>query len=527
MDNMLNISSSPHVRRPLTTRQIMLIVILALLPTTVVGVITHGLYSLWIILSAVISAVLTEFIFDKICRKPNTFLDGSAALTGLLLALTLSPSVPLYIPILGSVFAILVVKCFFGGLGKNFLNPALAARCFLLISFGKTMAQFSVDGVATATPVAELTAGRAVNITEMFLGTSNGVIGNSIVALLVGGLILWAMDIIRGEIWISIILSFTVIMGLFGGQGFDVNFLLAHVCGGGVVIGAFFMATDYVTSPVSRLGQTIYGILIGGLGALFRILGSAADSFSYAIIIGNLVVPLIDTYIIPKPYAFRKSQIKLQNGEKKKSLLKRIPKAVIVLTLVTLLAGVALSSIFTVTKDTIEAQKIAANTESYRAVLPEAESFESVRKADDAIEALAGGVYGTSFGKAYINSAVAGKNAAGETVGYVVSATSGDGYDGNITLSVGIKADGTITGIAFTELNETPGMGMRCDEPLFKDQFSNRNVTAFKVLKNGGSVNPDEIDAVSGATTSSRAVTNAVNAGLDFFRNYLAGGAEQ
>ena len=184
MDNMLNISSSPHVRRPLTTRQIMLIVILALLPTTVVGVITHGLYSLWIILSAVISAVITEFIFDKICRKPNTFLDGSAALTGLLLALTLSPSVPLYIPILGSVFAILVVKCFFGGLGKNFLNPALAARAVLLASWPVHMAasayvaptffQAGVDAVSTATPLA---AKGTYSISQLFLGQIPGTIG--------------------------------------------------------------------------------------------------------------------------------------------------------------------------------------------------------------------------------------------------------------------------------------------------------------------------------------------------------------
>ena len=234
---------------------------------------------------------------------------------GLLLALSLSPSTPLYAPVLGAMFAIFVVKCFFGGLGKNFLNPALAGRCFLLISFGRSMTVFEVDGVASATPVAELAAGKAVNITQMFLGTSSGVIGSSILALLVGGLVLWAMDIIHGQIWVSVLVGFVVFMGLFGGQGFDPQFLLAHLCGGGVIMGAFYMATDYTTSPSSRLGQTVYGVLIGVLGALFRVAGSAADSFSYSIIIGNLFTPLIETYVIPKPFAYRKKAITLQNGE--------------------------------------------------------------------------------------------------------------------------------------------------------------------------------------------------------------------
>ncbi|MBQ2230321.1 MAG: RnfABCDGE type electron transport complex subunit D, partial [Oscillospiraceae bacterium] len=212
MNTALNISPAPHTRDKWTTRFIMGVVALALLPTAVIGVIVNGLHALYIILASVLTAVATEFLFDKVCHKPNTFLDGSAVVTGLMLALTLSPSAPLYIPILGSVFAILVVKCFFGGLGKNFVNPALAARCFLLISFGRTMTLFQVDGVTTATPMSDLMAGRAVNVTEMFLGTANGVIGGSALALLVGGLVLWAMDIIHGEICFSVIGGFTLLI---------------------------------------------------------------------------------------------------------------------------------------------------------------------------------------------------------------------------------------------------------------------------------------------------------------------------
>lgn len=525
MNVQLNISAGPHVRDRWTTGYIMGIVILTLLPTAVVGVAVNGLHSLLIILVAVVSAVLTEFVFDKICHWPDTWKNGSAVVTGLLLALSLSPSTPLYIPCIGSVFAILVVKCCFGGLGKNFINPALAGRCFALISFGRAMTTFEVDGVSSATPVAELLAGKAVNVTEMFLGTAGGVIGSSILCLLAGGLILWSLDVIHGEICFSVLGGFTLFIALFGGQGFDPEFLLAHICGGGVVMGAFYMATDYVTSPVSKLGQLIYGLIIGVLGGMFRLFGSSADSFSYSIIIGNLFVPLIDTYIIPKPFAYRKAAIALQNGEVRKPLLQRIPRPVIALAIITLVAGLALSGVFTMTADTIEEQKLAANVASYKEVLDSAESFEAVPAASNAIAELDGGVYGSSFGRAFINSAVAGKDASGNIVGYVISATSAEGYDGNITVSVGILTDGTVTGISFTELHETPGMGMRCEEPEFKDQFAGRLVDTFKVLKDGGGTQPEEINAVSGCTTSSKAVTNAVNASLDFFRNVIMGGA--
>ena len=521
MNTTLNLSSGPHVRDRWTTSFIMHTVCLALLPAAAVGVAVYGLRALWVILASVLSAVGTEFIFDKLMKKPDTWKDGSAMVTGLMLALTLSPDTPIFLPILGSVFAILVVKCAFGGLGKNFVNPALAARCFLLISFSGAMTRYTVDGVSAATPIAELAAGNAVNITQMFLGGSNGVIGSSVLALLIGGLILWSLDIIHGQICFSVLGGFVVFLGLFGGQGFDPRFLAAHLCGGGVILGAFFMATDYVTSPVSRLGQTVYGVLIGVLGAMFRIFGTAADSFSYSIIIANLFVPLIDTYIVSKPYAFRKDAQRIQRGEAKKPLLKRIPKPVIALAVIALIAGVALSGVYSVTKDTIDEQKAQAALEAYRAVIPGAESFEAIPAAEE----VAGEVYGTSFGRVYINEAVEGLDAAGNTVGYAVSVTSAEGYDGNITLSIGLSPEGTITSISFTELHETPGKGMLCDEPAFRDQFNGRTVPSFKLLKDGGATAENEIDAVSGATVSSKAVVNAVNAALDFFANSVKGGA--
>ena len=524
----LNLSASPHVRDRWTTSFIMHTVLLSLVPAAVVGVIVYGWNALFVILASILAAVATEALFCLACKKPLSITDGSAAVTGMLLALSLSPSTPVIYPVLGSVFAIFVAKCCFGGLGKNFINPALAGRCFLLLSFGKVMTQFpSLDGVSSATPLAFLsdamTGGTPVslNVTSMFLGTSTGVIGSSIIALLIGGLVLWGLDIIHGEICFSVLGGFTIIMGLFGGRGFDPAYLAAQLCGGGVVMGAFFMATDYTTSPVSRLGQLVYGCLIGVLGALFRILGKV-DYFSYSVIIGNLFTPLIDIYVVPKPYAYRRKAIRAASGVKLPPLKQRIPKPVIALVLITLFSGVALSGVYSMTRPTIEAHEEATKAAAYVAVVPDAVSFEHDEAADAAIAALDGQVYGTKYGKAYVNEALVAKDAADNTVGYALSVTSGDGYDGNVTLSLGLDATGKVLGIAFTELTETPGMGMLADEPAFKNQFADRDVTQF-VHNKGGASNDNTIDAISGASTTSGAVVNAVNAGLDFFHSVMGG----
>ena len=515
MNTAINISSGPHVRDRWSTRFIMGIVFMSLVPAAVVGVVVHGVHALLIILLSIVSAVGTEFLFDVICKKGKSYLDGSAAVTGLLLALSLSPDTPLYGPVIGSIFAILVVKCCFGGLGKNFINPALAGRCFLLISFSNSMTVFKVDMVSSATPVADLLAGKAVNVTSMFLGTSNAVIGSSIAALLLGGLILWAFDIIHGEICFSVLGGFTLFIALFGGQGFDPVFLAANICGGGVVMGAFFMATDYVTSPVSKLGQMIYGLIIGVLGGLFRVFGSSADSFSYSILMGNLFTPLIDMYILPKPFAYRKKAIARQNGEfVRKPLSMRIPKSVVVIALITLLAGLALGGVYSLTEETISKQKESAAWASYHSVVPKAESFRAVNAPD-----VYGQIYGTGFGRTMINEAVIGLDADGKTVGYAISVTSSEGYDGNITVSVGIAADGTVNCISFTELHETPGKGMLAADEAFISQFDNRSVTSFKLLTGSAAGVSNGIDCISGATVTSKAVVNAVNAALDFFHN--------
>lgn len=506
-EKLLNISSGPHIRSKLTTGNVMLDVVLALMPATVFGIYRYGLHAFLVIAVAILSAVMTEFVFDYIAKKPNTVKDGSAVVTGLLLALSLPPAVPLYVPYLGGLFAILFVKSFFGGLGKNFMNPAVTARCFLLISFGSIMTDFSVDGVSGATPLAALKAGEVINVSQMYLGFTGRVIGGSALALLIGGLYLWITDGITIEIPLSCIVAFTAFMAIFGGHGLDPAFLLAHICGGGLLMGAFFMATDPVTSPVTSRGQILFGAAIGVLAGLFRAFGTAADSFSYAIILSNILVPFIDKLPIPKPLGYK-------GGEYKE---RQFPKAAVNLTVITLVAGLALSGVYMLTKDTIEEQKMAANAASYQEVCPDAESFAYDDAITAAVTTLEGQTYDEQFGRTYINEAVVGTASDGSVAGYVISVTSSDGFDGDIKLSVGIAPDGTVNKIAFTELHETAGMGMLCGEDSFRDQFSGVNTDAFILNKAGGSTADNEIDSVSGASTTSGAVVNAVNTALAFY----------
>ena len=519
MNTALNLSASPHARDRWTTPFIMRMVTLSLMPATLVGILVYGWNAFGIVALAIVSAVASEWLFDKACGKPSTIWDGSAVVTGLLLALSLGPQTPLYIPVIGSVFAIVVCKGCFGGLGKNFINPALAARCFLLISFANAMAiKPVVDAVATATPVGAMKAGEAVNVTRMFLGTADGVIGSSILALLVGGLLLWSMDIIHGQICFSVLIGFTLFIGLFGGKGFDPAFLLAHLCGGGVVMGAFFMATDYVTSPVSRLGQFIYGCLIGVLGGLFRLKGNTADSFSYAIIIGNVCSPLIDTYIVQKPFAYRKMIGKTRKTKKEPF---RIPKPVIALTLIAAIAGVALSGVYSMTKDTIDEQKKLAAAASYKAVCPAAESFETSEAAEAKLAELDGAAWSAEFGDARINEVFACKDAAGNPAGYALN-VSAKGFGGDVKIALGLDTDGQITGIDFTEISETAGLGMKATEPEFRNQFTGKSGSVS--LVKGSASADNEISAITGASVTSGAVTSAVNAGLDFYEKVLKGG---
>lgn len=302
MSDMLKVSSSPHVRAKDTTDRIMLYVIIALLPTSLFSVYNFGIRALILILITIASCMASEFIFEKITKRPNTLNDLSAVVTGLLLALNLPVSLPYWQAVIGGAFAIVVVKMLFGGLGQNFMNPALGARCFLLISFTGSMTNFTYDGVSTATPLALMKTGEELNVSvmDMLIGRTAGTLGEtSAIAILIGAIFLIAMGVIDLKIPASYILTFAVFVLIFGGHGFDMTYLAAQLCGGGLMLGAFFMATDYVTSPITPMGQIVFGIILGLLTGIFRIFGANAEGVSYAIILSNLLVPLIERFTIP------------------------------------------------------------------------------------------------------------------------------------------------------------------------------------------------------------------------------------
>lgn len=303
MSDLMKVSSNPHIRSKVTTSNIMLAVVIALLPAAGFGIYNFGLDALILILVTVATTVLTEYIYEKAMHKKVTIGDFSAVVTGLLLALNLPSSAPWWIGVIGGIFAILVVKMLFGGLGQNFMNPALGARCFLLISYTSIMCNFDCDAYTGATPLASLKAGESVNILDMVIGKTGGTIGEtSMIAIIIGACFLILLGIIDLKVPGSYIVSFVIFIILFGGHGFDPAFISAHLAGGGLMLGAFFMATDYVTRPVTKNGQYLYGIILGVLTGIFRIFGPSAEGVSYAIILGNLLVPLIEKITMPKAF---------------------------------------------------------------------------------------------------------------------------------------------------------------------------------------------------------------------------------
>lgn len=302
-EQLYKVSANPHVRDKATTHSIMLDVIIALLPATLFGFYNFGLSAVITTVISIATCVIAEYLYQRFMGKKITINDMSAALTGLLLALNLPPEVPFWLPIIGGVFAIIVVKQVFGGLGQNFMNPALGARCFLLLSFTGRMTTFTYDAVTTATPLANLKLGQTVNVMDMFIGNIAGTIGEtSAIALLIGGAYLVFKKVISPRIPVVYVATLAIFVLLFGGHGFDINFLAAHLFGGGLLLGAIFMATDYVTSPITPNGQIIFGIILGVLTGVFRIFGPSAEGVSYAIIISNLLVPLIEKVTLPKAF---------------------------------------------------------------------------------------------------------------------------------------------------------------------------------------------------------------------------------
>lgn len=318
---LLTVSPSPHARRRMSTATVMLDVLIALLPATVWGIYVFGLRAALVVFLSVASAVLFEALTQLILHRTVTIADCSAAVTGLLLGLNLSPNVPLYVPVVGAAFAIIVVKQLFGGIGKNVMNPALAARVFLMLAWAGSMSNYSAaydrsfDAVASATPLLSLKSGvmpEGIDLFDLFFGRHGGCIGEvSALMLLIGGGYLLCRRVIRWHIPVAMIGTVALLTFVFPLPLADVwqatlaerlTFMTASLCSGGLMIGAIFMATDYVTSPVTSLGRIIYGIGCGLLVVFIRYFGGYNEGVSFAILIMNVLVWYLDMATKPRVY---------------------------------------------------------------------------------------------------------------------------------------------------------------------------------------------------------------------------------
>ena len=338
MSELFRVSSAPHVRAKTSTQNVMLWVIIAMLPTACFGIWNFGFRALLLIVATVLSCVVSETVYNLIVKKKNTIGDLSAVVTGMILALNMPVTLPVWMAVIGGVFAIVVVKMLFGGLGQNFMNPALAGRCFLLIAFAAEMSNFKTDVYAGATPLGQLRDQKGIlfpyehasklditDIPSLFIGTHGGTIGEtSAVCLLIGALILVAARVISLRIPLAYLGSFSVLMLAFWSRGIATSevldklasgaitmdsllsgsftFTLIHLISGGILFGAFFMATDYATTPITKKGQILFGLCCGFLTFLFRNFGGSPEGVSYAIILSNLLVPLIEKITIPRAF---------------------------------------------------------------------------------------------------------------------------------------------------------------------------------------------------------------------------------
>lgn len=306
MENKLIASSSPHIRSDETISRIMLDVIIALLPATLASIYFFRFNALKLIVLSIASAVITEAIFQKARKQPVTINDLSAVVTGLLLAFNIPASAPWWIPVIGSAFAIAIVKQFFGGLGHNFMNPALAGRAMLLASWPTIMTGWvtpGADAVSTATPLAILKGqaeGVLPSFTDMLFGNIGGSLGEtSAILLIIGGIYLLYRGVINWRIPFTYIGTVAIMMLVFGG---GIENMIYHLLAGGLMLGAFFMATDYASSPVTKKGQIIFGIGAGLLTAIIRLKGGYPEGVSYSILLMNVAAPLIDKYTSPKVF---------------------------------------------------------------------------------------------------------------------------------------------------------------------------------------------------------------------------------
>lgn len=297
----LSVKASPGIKTAVQWGTVMFDMQIALLPAVLFAAYQFGFDAIKVILASVLASVLTEWIYEVCLKKEVKVFDGTAVVTGLLLGLSMPAGVDLYIPVIGSIFATLVVVLLYGGYGQHFMVPALVARCFLFISFTSQMTTYTIDGISSATPLVTLTSGTIPDVTSMFVGTVNGCIGEvSAIAILIGFVWLVIRKACKVVTPVVYFLSFVICIALLGGHGMDMKYVAAEVLGGGFLFTLVFFSSDLAVNPKSVKGQVVYGLLLGLLSAIYRAMASSTENISYAVISCNMLIPLLDKFLPEK-----------------------------------------------------------------------------------------------------------------------------------------------------------------------------------------------------------------------------------
>lgn len=476
------ITPSPHIASKDNTSTIMRDVIIALVPALIASVIVFGIRALIVTAVCVISCVVFEYLCRRLMKRDQTISDLSAVVTGMLLAFNLPVSIPLWIAVIGSFVAIVVVKQLFGGIGQNFANPALTARIVLFVSFASRMTHwtepFNIDAVSSATPLIDI---KGADTLSLFLGNVAGCLGEtSALALLLGGAYLVIRKVIKPTIPVVYIGTVFVLSWAFGSD--PVNQIFA----GGLMIGAIFMATDYATSPMTTKGQIIYAVGCGLMTACIRVFGNYPEGVSFSILFMNILTPLIDRATKSKPFGTGKEKEPKEKFDKKK---------IIVPTVVLTVIGGFIAAILAFTYNATGVGDIPPGLsdeerKEFAYVLGEAKELEAIDfKSDD-----------ESFIAAY-------KDPDNSGVALYVNAVGYAGKSSPMKTLVGFDQDGNITGVAIVSNSETPGLGTRATEADYLKNYE------------GISGSADEVDTITGATISSTALRTAVNYAIGLFED--------
>lgn len=475
---------SPHIHSTLTVPVAMRDVLISLMPAAAASVYLFGWPALTVLIACVAASLVAEVVCLRLRGRQMAVHEGSAAVTGLLLALTLPPHSPVWMCIIGSFVAIGLGKHVFGGLGANPFNPALVARIFLLISFPDLMTTWVMpfDAATSATPLVTYGAAKSVvsgGYLTYILGTHAGSLGEtSTVALLVGALYLLARNIIDWRVPAAILAT----SGLIAlAAGVDPIF---HMMSGGLVLGAFFMATDWVTSPITRRGRVIYGIGIGFVTMAIRLWGNFPEGVSFAILFMNLTTPLLNEFTRPKPQT-----VSVKPKERSKEGAGALVKILVSMAVVAAVSGAVLALFYGAMNPRIQARRQQEMEAGFRAIFPAAVTFQPID--------LAGKM------PKRVSNVYRALDAQGAEVGIAYMATP-SGFQGDITLAVGInRPQNAIAGVRVLAHTETAGLGSKVEGSAYLDQYLGKFINDEFIVKK-------DVDGISGATISSAAVANGV-----------------